>query len=92
MGKITDKIKEAKVTRAWTKKPLRAKELVRDNPCLKCGYCTPKLEHDEVLLIDICFNPERVKDTGRDWTVTNQKGEKCEYYQKERQLRFGVDI
>ena len=92
MGILKDRIKRTGRAIAWSKQPNRTVILPKENPCRKCGWCIERGNHNVALLLDICYNPERIKNTGRDWTVTNSKGEHCMYFDKDKQLRFGVDI
>ena len=78
--------------KAWSKHSNRVTIPEHQNPCEPCGSFQSRYDHDGILLLDRCRNNERIKDTGRDWAVTNGRGKDCEYFDKGKQTLLGEDF
>lgn len=87
-SRLRDRIKRTGTKPNWGNPEPTTEIKFRPNPCRKCAYCTPKDEHELDFIFDICTHPKRIKDTARDWTVTNRKGEDCEFFEKGKQTKL----
>lgn len=92
MGKLKDKLRDVRTSKAWSHKSNRVTIPKHQNPCAPCGWFWSRDEHGGDLLLDRCRNPERIKDTGREWAVTNGRGKNCKHWDKDKQTRLGEDF
>lgn len=88
MKRLSDRIKRTGKKPTW-KESTEANDSRALDPCLECCYVIPREEHNLGFLLHICTNPKRLIDESRDWTTINHLGEKCQYFEKGRQLRLG---
>lgn len=89
MKYFTDRLKKTRDKINWGNPPMLQKHVVDPSPCLECGHCVPRGEHDFILLGDICIAPERIKQMKEGWTIATRKGKLCKDFIIGTQTKIG---
>jgi len=82
-------LSRAKTKVNWGHPPMLQKKTVDPNPCLMCGFCIPRDEHDYDLLVDICIAPARTKQMAEGWTTSTREGKRCKDFTDKIQTHIG---
>ena len=89
MERFKIRFKRAKDKINWGNPTQIQKHIVDPSPCLDCGHCIPRGEHDFQCLGEICIARDRIKQMPEGWTIATREGKRCKDFIIGTQTKIG---